>query len=1770
MGIAKPHVAVRSSRRLSVQLAVTFFWITTVMSSAQAQTPAYSYKDLSAAFPADVILNPSYIALALNNVGQIGGTYYTSTGRGPKLFIMNIDGSGFREFPMPVVDYGALYFVGFNNLGEIVLCCEQNLAPPLASSRFIVVRPDGTLTKSAESIMLQEVWAINKAGQVGGLVAEKCPWDTTDYGPTYCMHLALMNTSGGLILEGPPQGECRPPFEEDKYTDDIAALNNVGQVTGMLTKAYGCLLVYRHAFIGSITAAPGSVVDLDPGGVDMSSGAAINNRGQVVIQAYRGGFGYSYYVWDGVTFRQFPPDCYPATWRGLINDAGQILAYCSQKLTILQMRETGFSQEVELRVPGASSGHTVPFEMNEKGQVVGLGVFYPNTHFGVFLATPTITVDLNASTPALVGKTITVTMTVKNNTNGPLTAVTPSALTVRAGDEDKVQFVSGPDPKATAFLGPKDEAKFTYVYLAKKIGKVVFSGQAQAKDAFLTPISSPQVTSNEVEIEGPLAVTLKAAPPRLPPGKAITVTVTATNRGDTRLTDVTPSALTVGGDGGVTPVPPGTPTPNKFDLEPEGMPGSKKIFTFTYTATKVGNVGFSGSASAIDSGTGLPVISKKADSFPPLTTISPLEAKLVPSVPSDESVKVNDTFTLTLTAINKGATVLTKVQPGTLLIEKVPGEAEYLVPPAFTPVDLPACLGEPCPSHDFVYALKATKGGKVVFLGVAIATESASGTELKEGAGAEVAVGLTILGTVFDVSLAAPTDRNGRLGTVVEDRNRYRTLPDLEVVAEDASGNKFRGTTGSDGKYLITVPGEGTYRVSVVDPDTRVGARHTQVTLRAFEGFVKQDIQLPVSLLKDAMRLRDELQNLEVPLVDVEYAALTILHATGLLKPLRFRYNVLDLSDFLLQFRLAEETPLYQGVYTGQDRAPDSWDALQRLVVTLAFFERRFEESQRFAYLTVRGVLLPLMLAVVVEKMITKGVFNSVAFLPIKKLQQFLGDRMIDVLKFFKVSSIVHSAGEDVFGQAWGLNSPGQDRIATEAVKKVYYTLVRFLFALVTGQFTEDSIFEGVFLTGLAEGLLLMVHDYIALTEPAVVGAISRAKRVDVAGDTLVALQKLSQFDSDIVQRTNELLASFSSIQGGAAVVRGIGGVGGLWEKIKFFNVQLAGEILSTFGKIASRVVSPLYLGSFIASAWQVVLAQPERMCLGPRIAFKIEEEDPALLTCNNFPSLSPSGPQSIISSQAIRPSRTLAASSSTVFPEVTTYNNVATQLLGALTAADVNQVTKLTDSLFKADEKLSAVFDSAQQRLLVAYSQAFSLPGFGPLFRAASDATQTANISRATLLGLVATWLNFKQPQDLDLAKAQVTDAITANQAAADALGPALAAIGGMTLPPLLLVDVAAPETALPGATVKVNVSLTNAGDETANDVKLTLIEDEDLGSGSVELGLSPLAGKRSTNATFLVNIPSWLAATVATVQVVASASNAPSNDVEAAITILEGSELIKTVNCGSQLLQDALGSQLKYGTTVLVSGTCNENLVIAEEQRSLTLDGQGVATIVGPDPTKNSLDVRGRGITLKDFTITGGLNGIHVSGGATALIDSNVIQGAAANGILVDQHSFARIINNKVQNNGGGGVLIDESSSARIGLLSGDDSVASPNTIQGNGGDGVHVTHASIARVVGNTIVNNARSGIGVNRVSYADIAGNFINGNSLDGIFVGGNSGVALGTDTSGTTVTPLDDTNSGENAGVGIICSIGGYATGRTGGLDSGAIAFDATCINSVKP
>jgi parallel beta-helix repeat protein len=271
------------------------------------------------------------------------------------------------------------------------------------------------------------------------------------------------------------------------------------------------------------------------------------------------------------------------------------------------------------------------------------------------------------------------------------------------------------------------------------------------------------------------------------------------------------------------------------------------------------------------------------------------------------------------------------------------------------------------------------------------------------------------------------------------------------------------------------------------------------------------------------------------------------------------------------------------------------------------------------------------------------------------------------------------------------------------------------------------------------------------------------------------------------------------------------------------------------------------------------------------------------------------------------------------------------------------------------------------------------------------------------------------------------------------------------------------------------------------------------------------------------------------------------------------------------SGALQRAI-DRARPGDTIMVRGTCNENLTIPVGKDLITLDGGGTATINGPDATLHTVQVRGRGITITRLTITGGREGINAGRGATLVIDGNTIENTGRNGITLGAFASANIANNTIQNNPNSGIVITGNAFAFVGFLTADDTIASPNVIRHNGIHGINLQLSSSARIVGNTISDNLRNGVNVVQASQANVSDNTIDANGQNGIFVTENSGVNLGSDT-GVGIFEAPNRTTANNGLRGISCRVGGYGNGRIGTLNgnSGPKDFGTSCVDSVdKP
>ena len=221
--------------------------------------------------------------------------------------------------------------------------------------------------------------------------------------------------------------------------------------------------------------------------------------------------------------------------------------------------------------------------------------------------------------------------------------------------------------------------------------------------------------------------------------------------------------------------------------------------------------------------------------------------------------------------------------------------------------------------------------------------------------------------------------------------------------------------------------------------------------------------------------------------------------------------------------------------------------------------------------------------------------------------------------------------------------------------------------------------------------------------------------------------------------------------------------------------------------------------------------------------------------------------------------------------------------------------------------------------------------------------------------------------------------------------------------------------------------------------------------------------------------------------------------------------------------------------GDTVLVEGTCNENVIISTD--NLTVVADGAATIDGsgdPDATA-AVSIRASNVTLRGFTIIAARNGVILQRAGSAVIASNDISGAANHAVLVTQASYARVGGDSSDegntiHDSGRGVTVRNGSGADIFF----------NTLTGDG---------TPRTVVDGAFINDDR-GIQITDNGAADISDNTIDGFDRGlNLLTGGNANLSASFGSTGGASTFKNNVTA-------IRCRLGGNATASVDQIDGG--------------
>ncbi len=165
--------------------------------------------------------------------------------------------------------------------------------------------------------------------------------------------------------------------------------------------------------------------------------------------------------------------------------------------------------------------------------------------------------------------------------------------------------------------------------------------------------------------------------------------------------------------------------------------------------------------------------------------------------------------------------------------------------------------------------------------------------------------------------------------------------------------------------------------------------------------------------------------------------------------------------------------------------------------------------------------------------------------------------------------------------------------------------------------------------------------------------------------------------------------------------------------------------------------------------------------------------------------------------------------------------------------------------------------------------------------------------------------------------------------------------------------------------------------------------------------------------------------------------------------------------------------------GVTILVTGTCRENILIIAFDH-LNLQALPIATLQdasnGTNPVVeifNSYDV-----TLTGFIINGGSPGVQCDIDSYCELFLNTIQNSGGDGVAFGG-SHGRVVSNNISSNAGTGMRLYDGATVFTRI----------NTLRGNGGHGVVVVSGSNLTANSDTVQGSGFVGIRVSRTLFCE---------------------------------------------------------------------------------
>ena len=395
---------------------------------------------------------------------------------------------------------------------------------------------------------------------------------------------------------------------------------------------------------------------------------------------------------------------------------------------------------------------TVALSLTATGTDAGTGVPVWTTKSVVgVVQTPASIAAAVAVLPASVGEgqAFLVTVTVTNSGQAPAIGVAPSPP--GASGSGTASLAGGPWPAAPVSVPGGTSVVFTWTCTAGTAGTLGFTATVAGSDAnsgaVLTtgPAVSAPVTVN------PAATLVSAgsvSPAAVSAGQWITVTLTVTNVGGVAASAVTPGLVN-------SSTAPMTAVSGPVPAGPLGLAaGAAATFVWTFSTNGAGSVAFGLTATGTDSGSGAPLFTAAALSFPGAVTAPAALAARAAVIPPQ--VSVGQAFLLTVTVTNTGSTSATGVVPAGPSASGPGGATVAGGPLPAGPVTIAGGA-----AITFTWTMTASSAGTLALTATAAGADASSGLPVTGGPAAASVLVQTPAALSAGLSASATTVRFG-------------------------------------------------------------------------------------------------------------------------------------------------------------------------------------------------------------------------------------------------------------------------------------------------------------------------------------------------------------------------------------------------------------------------------------------------------------------------------------------------------------------------------------------------------------------------------------------------------------------------------------------------------------------------------------------------------------------------------------------------------------------------------------------------------------------------------------------------------------------------------------------------------------------------------------------------------------------------------------------------------------------------------------------------